>query len=56
MSAMYVCTNLFEDSKCLQTYAAAVSVYTGSGRMKTDIYLIGLVESPQISRRFSNIL
>ena len=25
MSAMYVCTNLFEDSKCLQTYVAAVS-------------------------------
>ena len=56
MSAMYVCTSLFEDSKCLQTYAAAVSVYTESGRMKTDIYLIGLVESPQISQRFSNIL
>lgn len=54
MSAMYVCTSLFEDSKCLQTYTAAVSVYTESGRMKTDIYLIGLVESPQISRRFSN--
>ena len=33
MSAMYVCMYESGDCKCLQTYAAAVSIYTGSGTM-----------------------